>query len=70
VLAPQLARFSHPAGMRDKADLVDHIAHVVGDALGFERGVQSLLQARVMSGDAGRAGIPVALQKAPSVSNT
>ena len=49
-------------GMRDDADLVDHIACISCDALGLVGWVQATLQLHIMSGDAGRAGVLVALQ--------
>ena len=49
--------------MRDQADFVFDVFDVVGDAAGFLFGDQSFLQFFIMRGDAGGAGVLVALQR-------
>ena len=58
----QLARLRESAGMGDHLHLVHQVAGITGHALRLVCGVQSLLQVLVMGGNAGGAGILVALQ--------
>jgi len=48
--------------MRDQLNLFSHRDRIVGDPIGFNRGIQSFLQLRVVGSDAGGAGVLVALQ--------
>ena len=59
----QLARVPHAAGVRDHVDLAVHAVGVVGDAQVLLLHHQRALQALVVRGDAGRAGVLVAAQR-------
>ena len=62
MLALELARVVNTAGVRNHADLLDDIFHVILDPDRLVHGVEALLKPAIVGGDAGRAGVPVALQ--------
>ena len=62
MLPIQQARFPHPAGMGDHLHFVHQVLRVVCHPHSLVFRIQALLQFLVVGGDAGRAGILVALQ--------
>ena len=59
--APQPARICYTAGMGNHTDIMHHVFHIVLYAHGFIPGHKPALQAFLMRGDAGGAGVFIAL---------
>ncbi len=60
--APQLARFTHAAGMRKNTDFVFDLILEGGHTCGFVGDIQAALHFKIMRSDAGWASIFIALQ--------
>ncbi len=63
MIALQRAGMGHPAGMRDCAHLGAHLLHEIFHAHRFFFRVQTALQMPVVRGNAGGAGVLIALQR-------